>query len=150
MEIRSVIGAFSDDVVIERKQTVYFNTFDSTEYEELFQKLAKNSYILNGNFSDSQWSLSEGISDYPIVISFDLDLYPNLNKALRAYTVVRIISGRNPLTVYNELATLKEIIFESNGFQDIRKFEAFLIRCCNNFVYKGYRVAKDTESVFGK
>ncbi|GED30248.1 site-specific integrase [Brevibacillus centrosporus] len=145
MEIRSVIGAFSDDVVIERKQTVYFNTFDSTEYEELFQKLSENNYILNGNFSDSQWSLSEGISDYPIVISFDLDLYPSLNKALRAYTVVRIISGRNPLTVYNELATLKEIIFESNGFQDTRKFETFLIRCCNNFVYKGYRVAKDTE-----
>lgn len=143
MELKTVIGSLSKSKHIEMKQKVDFDTFEDKEYREFFNQLQQGGFIY-GSFDDIHWSLPYKINDANIVISFDIEIYKKLNFALKLYSVLRLISGKSPMTVYNEIVVLKRVIFDSTGFTDIRKFEA-LLQDQINFKYQGYRFAQDTK-----
>jgi hypothetical protein len=143
MELKTVVGTISESKYIEMKQKVDFHTFEDKEYREFFNQLKQGGFI-HGSFDDNHWSMPYKINDANIVISFDIEIYNKLNVALKLYTVLRLISGKSPMTVYNEIVILKKVIFESTGFTDIKKFEA-LVQDQSNFKNQGYRLAQDTK-----
>ena len=143
MELTTVIGSISESKYIEMKQKVDFDTFGDKEYREFFIQLKQSGYIY-GSFDDIYWTLPYKINDANIVISFDIEMYKKLNLAIKQYTILRLLSGKSPMTVYNEIAVLKKVILESIGFTDIRRFDAF-IQDQSNFKYQGYRIAQDTK-----
>lgn len=110
----------------------------------MFEQLAESDHVI-GSFKDVHWRLPCNISDHPIIISFDIEVYQKFNFALKAYTIVRLLSGRTPITVYNEIALIKKAILESNGFVSIDKFEALLELQSQSYRYQGYEMAIDVK-----
>lgn len=140
MEIKISVGSLNNGEVVKRKQHVEYETFDIEKYKDMFQQLVDANH-LHGSFDHVNWEMPYEITDYPITLSFDVEIYPKLNLALKAYSVVRVISGRSPMTVYNDLAIIKKAILDSNGFKDVRKFESALVSECTLSPYKGYGTA---------
>src|SRR5699024_1643430 len=103
MQLRVVLGSVNENEVIERKQNVKYDTFDLNKYKEMFQQLLESKNI-HGSFDHVHWELPCNISDYLIIIKFDIEIYQEFNLALKAYSIVRLLSGRTPITVYNEVA----------------------------------------------
>jgi len=144
MEIRMTIDSLNPNVVIERKQNVKFDTFDLNQYKKMFKQLADNDHIY-ASFDQVDWNLPCNISDHPITISFDIEVYHKLSLALKAYTVVRLLSGRTPITIYNEVALIKKAILESNGFTSIEKLKVFLEIQNQTHSYQGYQISVDVK-----
>lgn len=144
IEIKVTIDFLNENEVIKRKQNVKFETFDLNEFKRMFKQLAENNHILD-NFDQIHWRLPCNISDYPITISFDIEIYYKFNLALKAYTVVRLLSGRTAITVYNEVTLIKKAILESNGFTNTRKLESFLDIQNQTYTYQGYQMAIDIK-----
>lgn len=140
MEIKIRVGSFNDDEVVKRKQNIEYESFDIEKYKEMFQQLVDENYI-HGSFDYVNWGLPYEIYDYPVTLSFDIEMFPELNTALKAYSVVRIMSGKSPMTIYNELALTKKSILSSDGFRNINKFESVLTTQCNISSYQGYEIA---------
>lgn len=144
MEIKIRVGSFNDDEVVKRKQNIEYETFDIKKYKEMFQQLVEDNYI-HGSFDHVRWELPYEIYDYPVTLSYDVEIYPKLNLALKAYSVVRMMSGRSPMTIYNELIVTKKAILASYGFKDINKFESMLVNQCSISSYQGYQIATDVK-----
>ena len=144
MEIRMTIDSLNPNEVIERKQNVKFDTFDLNQYKEMFKQLADNKHII-ASFDQVDWKLPCNISDYPIIISFDIGVYHKFNLALKAYTVVRLLSGRAPITIYNEVALIKKVILESTGFTNLEKLKIFLEIQNQTHSYQGYQMCIDVK-----
>ncbi len=144
MEIRITIDSLNANEVIERKQNVKFDTFDIEQYEKMFEQLAEGNFVW-GAFHDVNWQLPCNIADHPITISFDIEVYKKFNTALKAYTVVRLLSGRTPITIYNEVVLIKRAILESQGFSLFSKLEALLETQSRKYSYQGYQMANDIK-----
>ncbi|WP_251555340.1 site-specific integrase [Neobacillus muris] len=144
MELRTKIGSINTNAIIEKKTNVEFKTFDINEYKEMFQQLVDTNYML-GSFEDIHWEIPDKLVDYPIILSFDIEVHYDLNKTLKGYTILRLISGRSPFTVYNELAILKKVILATNGFQDIKALESLLEIQSANYSYQGYQISTDVK-----
>lgn len=145
MEIRVNIDSLNENVVIERKQNVKYDTFDLNQYREMFAQLVEGHHV-EGSFDQVHWQLPCNISDHPIIISFDIEVpYHNFNLALKAYTVVRLLSGRAPISIYNEAILIKKSIIESNGYTSLNKLEAMLEHQGQANVYQGYQMSIDIK-----
>src|SRR5699024_6245392 len=64
---------------------------------------------------------------------------------LKAYSIVRLLSGRTPITVYNEVALIKKAILECHGLSNLQKLEAFLEKQNQLYSYQGYQMAIDLK-----
>ncbi|QNK88105.1 tyrosine-type recombinase/integrase [Sporosarcina sp. resist] len=144
MEIRVTIDSLNPNEVIERKQNVKFDTFDLKQYKKMFEQLAEGNHVI-GSFDQSHWKLPCNISDHPLIISFDIEVYYKFNKALKAYSVIRLLSGRTPISIYNELVLIKKAILKSNGFTSPDKLEALLELQSQTYKYQGYQMSIDIK-----
>lgn len=145
MEIRITIDDLNQNEIIERKQNVKFNTFDLNQYEKMFEQLVKGNHVI-GSFDGPQWELPCGILDHTLLISFDIEVYHKFNNALKAYSVVRLLSGRTPSTIYNEIALIKKAVMESSGFTATDKLEALLELQSQAYKYQGYQMSTDIKN----
>lgn len=138
------IDSLNENSIIERKQHVKFDTFDLAQFKDMFNQLTENEHII-ASFDQVDWKLPCNVSNYPIIISFDIGVYQNFNVALKAYTVVRLLSGRAPITIYNEVVLIKRVILESSGFTDTRKLKVFLEIQNQKHNYQGYQMCIDVK-----
>ncbi|MGP0686477.1 site-specific integrase [Priestia aryabhattai] len=145
MELRIKVGSSNKSTAIEKKKNVEWETFRLDEYKQMFHQLVEGGYVLN-QYEDVHWEVPDEVLDYPIILTFDVEMHSKLNTALKAYIILRLISGRSPLTVYNELAILKKIIIETDGFENSRAFEAILEIQTNKYSHRGYRTATAVSS----
>ncbi|MDW0115308.1 tyrosine-type recombinase/integrase [Sporosarcina saromensis] len=144
MEIRVTIDSLNPNEVIERKQNVKFDTFDIKQYKKMFEQLVEGNHVI-GSFDQPHWKLPCNIADHPMIVSFDIEVYHKFNTALKAYSIVRLLSGRTPIAIYNELALIKKAILESNGFTSSDKLESLLELQSQTYKYQGYRMSIDIK-----
>lgn len=144
MELKVALGSLNPNNIIESKQKVDFNTFDLDKYTEMFDQLIKSNHIFS-SFDDIHWELQCNISDYQIIISFDIEVFNEYNLALKAYSIIRLMSGRTAVTVYNEVALIKKAILKSNGFKDLETLEAFLELEVQSHTYQGHELVSDLK-----
>lgn len=144
MQLKVALGSINSNEVIERKQNVKYDTFDLNKYKEMFQQLLEGKHIY-GSFDHIHWELPCNISNHLIIIKFDIEVYKEFNLALKAYSIVRLLSGRTPITVYNEVALIKKAILECHGLSDIQKLEAFLEKQNQLHSYQAYQIAIDLK-----
>ncbi|MEH7362395.1 site-specific integrase, partial [Priestia megaterium] len=145
MELRMKVGSSNKNTAIEKKKNVEWETFRLDEYKQMFHQLVEGGFVL-GQYEDVHWNVPDELLDYPIILTFDVEIHSKLNTALKAYIILRLISGRSPLTVYNELAILKKTIIETDGFGNSRAFEAILEIQTNKYSYRGYSTATAVTS----
>src|SRR5690625_77674 len=144
MQLKVALGSINENESITRKQNVKYDTFDLNKYKEMFYQLVDTNHVY-GSFEDIQWELPCNVSDYPIIIKFDIEVYQDYNLAIKAYSVIRLLSGRTPITVYNEVALIKKAILECNRMKDLQKLEALLEIESQLHSYQGYQIAIDLK-----
>lgn len=144
MELRIKIGSVGYSEILEKKLNVEFKSFSIEEYKQMFQQLVESRYLLS-NFDDIHWLVPDTILDYPIVLSFDMEVHNKLNLALKSYVVLRLISGISPGGIYTELLTLKRVIFETNAFKDIKALESLLVVQNNSYHNEAYKMASHVK-----
>ncbi|HDE4301212.1 MULTISPECIES: tyrosine-type recombinase/integrase [Staphylococcus] len=145
MEIKAIVSQFNNNSIIEKRQNVDFNTFDTVEYEVLFKQLSSKKSI-TGSFKQTEWQLSCDINNHYIPIKFDIDRYPEINLALKKFTITRLLSGRKSLTIYNEVIALKKAILASAGFNDTDSLEKLLTKETQHYSYQGYHLLTVVKS----
>lgn len=144
MEIRTTVSNLTKHVSVEKIRNVNHETFRIDEYKEMFLGLNQRGVIVNGDFEDSQWSLFNDIADSPITLIFDIEIYAKLNTALKSYSVLRLVAGRRPLTIYNEIALLKKVILDSKGLINVKRIEA-LFEEQSRFASQGNSIVDSTK-----
>ncbi|MEB8127014.1 tyrosine-type recombinase/integrase [Staphylococcus succinus] len=145
MEIKAVVSQFNNNSIIEKRQNVDFNTFNTEEYEDLFKQLSYNESI-TGSFEQSEWQLSCNINNHYIPIKFDVGIYPEQNLALKKFVINRLLSGRKSLTIYNEVIALKKAMLTSKGFNDTDGLEKLFTKETHYYSYQGYHLLTVVKS----
>lgn len=95
MELRMKIGSSNKNTAIEKKKNVEWETFRLDEYKQMFHQLVEGGFVL-GQYEDVHWNVPDELLDYPIILTFDVEIHSKLNTALKAYIILRLISGRSP------------------------------------------------------
>lgn len=144
MQIKVALESVNENEVIESKQNVKYDTFDLNKYKKMFNQLVESNHIY-GSFDQIYLELPCNISDHLIIIKFDIEVYQEFNLALKAYSIVRLLSGRTPITVYNEVALIKKAILESNGLNNLKNLEVLLEKQNQLYSYQGYQMSIDIK-----
>ncbi|MDQ8735803.1 hypothetical protein [Paenibacillus sp. LHD-38] len=104
--------------------------FTSDKYDDL--KKTFNSYkeygvIIANSFEDVEWRYVSTVHNVPLKLLYDLEVYKDLNLALKAFTLARIINNTAADTVWLEQRYLKRAILETNGFMNTSNLDALLL-----------------------
>jgi len=128
---------------IVKKVNTEFNDIQIKDYEDKFLELRTEGRII-GTFQDSVWEIpDEKINDYPRILNFDIEIYKQLNVALKAFIIIQISNKTSPHTLYNIVDQLKKVILFTNGFKDVRKLEIYLEDKKNSTKSGAYRTSFD-------
>ena len=60
--------------------------------------------------------------------------------------LLRLISGKTPKTIYDELASLRKIILSSQGFEDLTQLKSVLVESIEKYKYLGYHLVSATSN----
>lgn len=145
MEIRKILNE-SAFYKVESIQQVSSNDFLLKDYKKVFDDLLANDVIKNSSFDDNLWFIYDPLSQLDLQMKFNLISYPKINEHLKYYTLLRLISGKTPKTIYDELASLRKVILSSQGFEDITKLKSILTESIEKYKYLGFHMVNATSS----
>lgn len=143
MEIRKTLTE-TDFIKVEAVQQVSMDDFTVNDYKSLFCELAKNDYLLDCSFEDDIWYVKDDLSGLDLHFKFDLISYPEINKHLKLYILLRLSTGKAPKTIYDELASLRKTILASNGFKEINSLKVFFSEYIKRYKYLGHHCISTT------
>lgn len=121
MELRYVLDESGNTKTFIREK-VYYKTVDIDKYRELFNQIKQLNYIKAETFEDKIWYLENLVANKYMPITFDLDIYSDIQLALKCFVVAQLSLGKRSDTVIRNLQYVKKIIFETNGFNNVEKF----------------------------
>lgn len=139
MKYNSRLEKIGENTSLNTEMNIDFSSFEISGYKEIFEELKSQGIFENCNFEDIQWFSPDIIKNYSIELNFDLDIYPELRDALKAYTIVRISEGKAASTLYEEIRLLKKMIVESSGFTKLELLEIYLEDQITTFKAQGTR-----------
>ncbi|EMI3506334.1 TPA: site-specific integrase [Bacillus cereus] len=116
------------------------------DYKQIFDDLVESEIIKNSSFDENLWFVYDPLSQLNLQIKFDLISYPKINEHLKFYMLLRLISGKTPKTIYDELASLRKIILSSQGFEDLTQLKSVLVESIEKYKYLGYHLVSATSN----
>ncbi|WP_096200664.1 tyrosine-type recombinase/integrase [Bacillus sp. FJAT-45350] len=125
MELKLKINTINENYSINKIKKIDIQSFNENEYLQMFQQLVDLN-IFACEFDDIHWKVFDKVQDMYVEFTFNIEVFTQLNKALKYFTILRLISEKKPLTVYNELQNLKRSILASNGLTNTSHLEVFL------------------------
>ncbi|MFL0373054.1 hypothetical protein ACH0BY_03985 [Paenibacillus amylolyticus] len=131
--------------VIEHLQ---YDKTDSTLYLNNFSTLKENGYIVADSFYDHIWTLPCKIKANDFQLVFDLDIYGDLNEAVKAFITLRKSSGVSSHKCYDELQFLKKTIRLSKGLEQTNNLKDKLLSMSEPRAYTLSNVLKNFISFF--
>ncbi|UTD44863.1 hypothetical protein FORC84_p001 (plasmid) [Campylobacter jejuni] len=72
--------------------------------------MLENELIKASSFDDNIWLFPDEHKDRDIIFKFDIELYPELNLALKGYILLKRISGRAISSCHGILQNLKRVM----------------------------------------
>ena len=108
------------------KQRIQFKNHSINDFVKTFDILKESRYIIADSFKSANWKLPSYIENKYVQINFGLDIYKEINTALKGYVVVKRSSGRSPIGLYSEVQALKKIIIETAGFKNVNQFNRLI------------------------
>ncbi|MFC0476814.1 hypothetical protein ACFFHF_16550 [Robertmurraya beringensis] len=94
--------------------------FDETENERFlitFSALKENGFIVADSFLDHVWIMPCKIKANDFRLEFDIEIYRDLNQAVKAFITLRRSAGVSPHKCYDEVQLLKKTIRVTNGLK---------------------------------
>lgn len=127
MEVKIDIGKLSEKSTLKSIENVTHTQIPEEELRKYFSFLKENSLINADNFDDSVWLIYNENKDREIIFKFDLEMYQELNKALKGYILLKRMTGTAITTCQRILITLKRVILKTSKFEDLKELEIFLV-----------------------
>ena len=144
MEIRKILNE-SEFIKLESVSQIYQNDMSLEEYEKIFNDLLEINKIRNCSFGDTIWYIYDPLSQLDLHMRFNLISFPKINQHLKFYTLLRITSGKASKTIYDELASLRKVILNTNGFTEIDKLKELFVESITNYKYLGHHLIMSTK-----
>ncbi|MEK4244262.1 hypothetical protein MKZ20_02835 [Psychrobacillus sp. FSL K6-2684] len=141
MEVRKVIRSEGIYKYV-KSEKIKFELDNIKKYQEMFDELVNDNRI-KGSFNDQWWYLPSRISKNDIAVNFDIEVYKELNIALKSYTVVQLYNNRTPSGVRTKINSIKKTLLSSEGFTSIEKLKKYLDQRSILFPMSAYWDAKD-------
>lgn len=145
MEIRKTLNE-SRFYKIESIQQISKNDLLLKDYKQIFDDLAESEVIKNKSIEDNLWFVYDPLSQLNLQMKFDLISYPQINKHLKFFILLRLISGKAPKTTYDELATLRKVILGSQGFESLAQLKSIFTENIEKFKNLGYSMVSVTSN----
>ncbi|EPC8410553.1 site-specific integrase [Bacillus thuringiensis] len=145
MEIRKLLNE-SSFYKIESIQQISKDDLLLKDYKQIFDDLVEREIIKNNSFEENLWFVYDPLSQLNLQIKFDLISYPKINEHLKFYVLLRLISGKTPKTIYDELASLRKIILSSQGFKNLTQLKSLLAESIAKYKYLGYHLVSATSN----
>lgn len=123
------------DILTFIDSPVFFNLNNIEEYKSIFLKLKGEGKIINNNFTDSIWRLSD--FDYRTKLNFKYESNSELNSAIKAFVLVLI--DTNNLKLKTAKDRFSEVIhaIDSTQMFDIRFLDDYIDDLTENFASSG-------------
>ena len=126
MEVKINIGKLSESSTLKTVETVTHTKITEEELKKYFSFLKEHSLINANCFDDSVWSIYNENKDRDIIFKFDIEMYHELNKALKGYILLKRMTGTAIDSCHRILKTLKKVILKTNRFDDLEGLETLL------------------------
>ncbi|HWO78639.1 MAG TPA: hypothetical protein VNM69_22485 [Bacillus sp. (in: firmicutes)] len=98
------------------------------EFREHFEFLKRSGFIIANSFKDNIWLFPCDDKDRDIIFRFDVEIYKEINTALKGYILLKRMSGKAISSCHTMLNHLKKSIMASSGFESMNQLEDFLLR----------------------
>lgn len=145
MEIRKTLNE-SRFYKIESIQQISKNDLLLKDYKQIFDDLVESEVIKNKSIEDNLWFVYDPLSQLNLQMKFDLISYPQINKHLKFFILLRLISGKAPKTTYDELATLRKVILGSQGFESLAQLKGIFTENIEKYKNLGYSMVSVTSN----
>ncbi|WP_255293651.1 site-specific integrase [Bacillus wiedmannii] len=145
MEIRKTLNE-SSFYKIESIQQISKNDLLLKDYKQIFDDLVESEVIKNKSIEDNLWFVYDPLSQLNLQMKFDLISYPQINKHLKFFILLRLISGKAPKTTYDELATLRKVILGSQGFESLAQLKGVFTENIEKYKNLGYSMVSVTSN----
>ncbi|WP_329767373.1 hypothetical protein [Bacillus nitratireducens] len=145
MEIRKILNE-SRFYKIESIQQISKGDLLLKDYKQIFDDLVESAVIKNKSFEDNQWFVYDPLSQLNLQMKFDLISYPQINRHLKFFILLRLISGKTPKTTYDELSALRKVILGSQGFESLAQLKGILAESIEKYKYLGYHMVSVTSN----
>ncbi|WP_340017304.1 hypothetical protein [Paenibacillus sp. FSL K6-1318] len=129
-------------------EQVHYNKMENSIYLNTFSTLKENGYIVADSFHDRIWTLPCEIRANDFHLVFDLDLYRDLNEAVKAFITLRRSSGVSAHKCYDEVQVLKKFIRLSNGLKQTNNLKDKLFSMSEQRAYAISNVLKNFISFY--
>ncbi|SFM48156.1 hypothetical protein SAMN03159341_1377 [Paenibacillus sp. 1_12] len=127
---------------------IHFDKMENELYLNTFSALKENGYIVADSFNDPLWTMPCKIKANDFHLVFDLDIYRDLNVAVKAFITLRRSSGVSAHKCYDEVQLLKIAIRFSNGLKQSNKVKDKLVSMSEPRAYSFSNVLKNFISFF--
>ncbi|MCS5501833.1 hypothetical protein NY607_11925 [Lysinibacillus sp. A4] len=144
MELKINISNISENLVMQKVRKVSVLTFKEKEYEEMFNNLSQIN-LIKGKYKLPKWKILDELEDMYKEFSFNTGGDNFLQNYLKWYVLLRLQSKKKPMTVYNEIQSIKNCILRSDGLKDSVKLEIFLNEEYTKSKNQGGNLASDLK-----
>jgi hypothetical protein len=115
IKVKGYIDIENTSEVLVVKRNVTFNQADYQNYVNMFADLIEDEALVNCEFDDNRWYVCDDYLTY--TLSFNYELYPEINKMLKCYTALKMAEKHvGATTAYSELVQIQKSIQISNLF----------------------------------
>ncbi|MGC6588087.1 site-specific integrase [Paenibacillus sp. Dod16] len=116
-------------------EQVRFNGHDTPKYVEVFNELRNEGYIIASTYGDIVWKLPCYTTNLYFHLRFDLEVFRELNQALRMYSVMLIAKGKSVSWIWSTIDCIKKLGMVTNEFSKPEQLEEYLSDPSNSQAY---------------
>lgn len=129
-------------------EQIYYDESETERYLNNFLALKENGYIIADSFNNHAWIMPCPIKANDFQLVFDIELFGELNQAVKAFITLRRSTGVSPHKCYDELQLLKKTIRVSNGFKKPDRLKQTILSMSEPRAYSFSNVLKNFISFF--
>ncbi|MFD1128593.1 hypothetical protein ACFQ3J_10445 [Paenibacillus provencensis] len=129
-------------------EQIYYDDKEKERYLNTFSALKENGYIAADSFNDHVWIMPCPIKANDFHLIFDIEIFRELNQAVKAFITLRRSSGVSPHKCYDELQFLKKAIRETSGFKTLDRLKQTMLSMSAPRAYNLSNVLKNFISFF--
>jgi hypothetical protein len=96
VEVKNTISTGS--IKVEVIEKILFDVSKLNHYKSVFNTLKESGYIIANDFNSSIWLIKDELEANPEQITFDIEIYDELNNALKGYSLIKRLSGTSKKT----------------------------------------------------
>lgn len=119
------------------KDNAQYLHLDQQKYKNFFYEL-KSKNILSGNYNESVWQVNDTLIGYSRPFNFDIEIYQELNEALKAYVIINLFNSVATVSIYNQFIHIKRLILKTAGLSDLKKLESYFEELRINYKNEAY------------